>query len=505
MRLDRYNSISVMWPTLSEGMSYTLRWIRCGILCLVSLFGGMAADDVKPVSSYPSSVGSGYLFLDEVLHSVTNQYPPLLAALLERELTSQRVQSALGVFDVQMFVRGEVRPSGYYDGSVIDAGVEQYLGLGGASVFGGYRLSRGFLPDYNRDRTQQGGEARLGLRIPLLRDGRIDRERANLLKARLQVELADPVIQRQQLGFLRSSAHAYGNWLATGLRLRAAEELHRTARERMAYLSDQVAEGLLPRIVLIDNERLLIARDLAVVQAQRRFEAATLVLSLFHRDAFDEPVMNAANRVPEWHPIHEQPPPPLMEQHIARALVERPEVRAIQVQLESLEVDRRLARNQRLPQLDAAILGKQPIGAPTYRDREETEVLAGIDLRAPLQQREARGRIGELNARSEQIARERSFLQDQIETEVRDAHSAWLAARRQLERAEQNLVLARTLQEAEIRRFQEGASDLLAVQLREQSVLEALVLIADAQNDGVKAMADYRAAAVLVYPESGSF
>jgi outer membrane protein TolC len=315
----------------------------------------------------------------------------------------------------------------------------------------------------------------------------------------LSQELADPVIQQQQLRFLRAAAYAYGNWFSNGLRLHAADELLRTARERMDFLNDQVQSGLLPRIVLTDNQRLVVTRELGVVQAQRRFEAASLVLSLFHRDSEDRPILNPKRRLPERVALGTHPELPSVEQHIARALVERPEIRSTKLSLELLNVDQRLARNQRLPNLDATVVGRQPLGSSNYRDKEQTEVLGGLALNFPLQQREARGRIGELDARAEQWQREFQFLNDQIVTEIYDAHSAWVAAYGQLQQADINLQLARTLQEAELSRFEGGASDLLSLQLREQATLEALLLVADAQNEGVRAYADYLAATALVY------
>ena len=63
------------------------------------------------------------------------------------------------------------------------------------------------------------------------------------------------------------------------------QSLLRIARERMSALRTQAESGLIPRIVLTDNQRLIVSRELAVVQARRRFEAAGLALSLFLRDA----------------------------------------------------------------------------------------------------------------------------------------------------------------------------------------------------------------------------
>jgi hypothetical protein len=150
------------------------------------------------------------LTLHEVLDSVRQQYPPMLAALIERDVAAGRLQSARGTFDFQFFSRLFDAPSGYYQSTTVDTGFEQFTGLWGSTLFGGYRITTGgLLPDYEKNRTQGSGEPRIGFRLPLLRDGSIDRRRATLIKARLDKDLADPLIHRQQIDFIRAATAGY--------------------------------------------------------------------------------------------------------------------------------------------------------------------------------------------------------------------------------------------------------------------------------------------------------
>jgi len=56
--------------------------------------------------------------------------------------------------------------------------------------------------------------------------------------------------------------------------------------------------------------------------------------------------------------------------------------------------------------------------------------------------------------------------------------------------------LAIELREAETKRFARGATDLLALQLREQAAFDAQVSAVDIDADCFRAQADYRAATV---------
>ena len=98
------------------------------------------------------------LLLAEVLASVQSQYPPYLAALIEQDIANGRVRQAQGAFDVNLNAGGTMNLAGYYDGRTGYAMLEQPLPFWGGSVYGGYRLSSGFLPNYNKERTGVDGE-----------------------------------------------------------------------------------------------------------------------------------------------------------------------------------------------------------------------------------------------------------------------------------------------------------------------------------------------------------
>ena len=472
---------------MNRPASWNLWWLVRGLLLTCVLSASASAE----TNVFPRST----LQLGEVLASVTNQYPPLLAALIERDIAAGRLKSAQGTFDFNVFARLFGTPAGYYESGTVDTGFEQFTGIWGSTVFGGYRLTRGdVLPDYYNNRTEGGGEIRLGLRVPLLRDGAIDRRRAAVLKARLDKELADPFIRRQQLDFIRAGTVAYYNWQAAGERLRVIEGLFRIANERTSALTNQVGSGLLPRIVLTDNQRLVVARHIGVVQARRRFEAAALALSLFFRAPDDEPVVAQRDQLPLEFPAVTASIEPQLEVALELAVQSRPEIVRLELATKKLEVDRRLAKNQLRPNLDAGAMASQDFGEKIYPDKAEFELQAGLELRFPLQRNEAKGRLSEIEGQLEQVANEQRIAQDRIRNETRDAYSALMAAHEQTQQASLNVQLARELQAGEEERFRRGASDLLALQLREQALFDAEILVVDTLAEYFRALADYRAA-----------
>ena len=443
----------------------------------------------------PSAVAAEKtLELSEVLASVKGRYPPWLAALIQQDIMNGRARQALGAFDTTLSAAGVFQPSGYYDGRSAYTAIQQPLPFWGGSVYGGYRLSGGFLADYDKDRSEPDGQAMVGFRLPLLRDGTLDKRRADLFKARIDQELADPLILRQHLDFIRAASLSYYNWVAAGQRLQIATELLKVARDRQQAITEMVERGAQAPIVGVDNERLVVSRELALVSARRLLEAHSIELSLFLRDAADQPVRPSDERLPGTFPKPNGPGNGQLASDTAKALMLRPEIRRVELSMAKNQIDQRLARNNLLPNLDVSVEASQITGERTRSDLEPTEVQARVDFSLPLQRREAKGRLAQTEALATQLTLDLQFARDQIITSVQDAYSALQAARDQIAQTDRNVELAKELEKAEGIRFQQGAADLLALQIREQATFDARLIQVQALADFYRALANYRAA-----------
>ncbi|WP_395736619.1 TolC family protein [Prosthecobacter sp.] len=478
-------------PTARKTIAFaspSVRRCRAAMVALVLPFASLEAAPEEKEKSRP-------LLLADVLQSVKTQYPPYLAAMIEQDIANGRARQAMGAFDLNLSAGGAFAPAGYYDGQTAYTMLEQPFSNWGGSVYGGYRLSSGFLPNYNKDRTSTDGEGVLGFRIPLLRDGTIDRRRATLWQAKIDQELADPIIFRQYLDFVRAASIAYYGWLSAGMRLSLSEELLRVAKERDSGIAEQVKTGASAPIVQVDNQRLVVSREIAVVQARRRLQAATIELSLFYRDRRSaEPILAARTRLPSSFPKHSSPSDSQLTVDIAKARIFRPEIRRIELTLEKADIDRRLAKNNLLPSLEVGVQAAQGLNGRTPRDVERTEMEAKVEFKVPLQRREAKGRLDVAQAQIDRLDQEMLFARQRITADVRDSHSALLAANEVLRQTRRNVDLSQQLAGAEAERLKQGATDLLALQIREQANFDAKVLEVEAQFEYFRALANYNAA-----------
>ena len=443
------------------------------------------------------SVG-GPLGLDEVLFSVERNYPLLRAVEQERAFAGGRLVSTMGAFDLNLNAGADGQGT-TYDNFRSGVGVSQGLLVGGIGAFAGYRNGYGDFATYNLgQKTADGGEFRAGLSIPLLRDRAIDRPRANIQQARLDVALAEPVIERQRLDFQRAASRTYWNWIAAGQRLQVVENLVKLAVERDDQLKARVEAGPVANIERIDNQQNIALRNGVLVQAQRGFQQATIDLSLFLRDEAGRPTLAGTERLldfPEIVAIDLK----AFDASLQTAFELRPEPKRLRLQRDKVAVELRVATNQMLPSVNAVVAatqdagpGKSSLSGPNGLDR--TTLSAGVAFQLPVQQRDARGRVMQSQAQLAQIDQQLRHAEDVVRAEVQDTFSALERAFEFYQQAKKRVELARLVARAEREQLRLGRSDVLRVTLREQAAFDAEVVEIGGQQDYFRALADFKAA-----------
>ena len=427
-------------------------------------------------------VPSDTIYLQTLLEKVTNTYPPYLAALIERDIAQGQLRSTRGAFDFQTFARIFDNPTGFYESTTIEAGFEQFTGLWGSTLFGGYRWTDGLLPDYYADRrTDAGGSPNIGFKLPLLKNRAIDQRRRALQNAKLDVELVDPVIQRQYLDFVRAATAAYLNWIKTGKVLEVAERMLSLAEDRRLAIETRIEQGLEAKSVLLENDQWVLSRKIATIDARRDFEAASIALSLFYRNDEDEPLRPLRNQLPDTWPQISKAPEDLIAPAWKHASGHRPELRIYELELQKLGVDKEYYRNQLLPSLDAYASASQNLGDSLYKDTGEVELKLGIEFRVPLQRNAAKGAASANQAKIEQMQKKAVFAMEKVFAEIEKGFVSLTASGEKLELSRDNRRMAETLREIEADRFRLGATNLLSLQIREQTAIKAEQSLLSAQ------------------------
>lgn len=435
--------------------------------------------------------------LQEVVTSLS-RHPLLQATEQGREQALAELRSAEGAFDTTVSFETSQFATGKYDGTVSKGEIVQPLVDQGAKIFAGYRNTSGEIPFYNDELlTGEGGELKAGIRLPLLRDRAIDPSRAKRVRASLERVFASVRIDERKIELTRASSITYWAWVANGERLRIARQLLDVARERGKQLKKRVQHGDLPGFDLDDNTRAVLQREAALLSAQRALQKSAIELSLFLRDEQGKPLIPGPERLP----TRMEPPQVRPESDEDRAIRRRPELKKLETELEANQVDLALSENQLLPALDISVAASQDAGAGG-KVSNQAEMLLGLRVQFPLQNREASGKRLAAISKREQLKHTRRFLQEKAKNELMDASIAIRLALQKYETAKSEQSLAQSLQSGEQTRFQLGDSNLIFVNLREQTAAEASTRVIDALLEAQLASIEYEAAAARAAEES---
>ena len=438
------------------------------------------------------------LLLDDVIDSVYRSYPLLDVAVEERQIAAGERLAAEGNFDLGINASSENGTLGFYRTYRQRIGFVQPVYHGG-NVFAGYRIGRGtFEPWYKERETNEGGELMVGVAVPLARNRQIDPRRAELWRAGIGRQLADPEINAQLIGFVQEAGYAYWNWVAAGEKFRIAERILVLAEDRVDGIRRQVEEGLLDPPELTDNLRLIAERRAARANARRQLDQAGIRLSLYYRGPDGRPLMVASDRLPDF-PEVKSIDAATISDDITMALNQRPEVSVLTFLQRQLEIDLAQAGNEFRPAIDAVVAASQDVGEPAtpLNDKGEFELDAALLFEMPVQRRRARGKMISLRAKINQLVARRRLVEDKIVADVQTAYAALLATYDQVSETRQAVEFATDLARREGRNYDLGATDLLTVALREQFAVEAADRAVDALLQFFIAQTDYRAALAL--------
>ncbi|WP_375188230.1 TolC family protein [Sphingobium yanoikuyae] len=441
-----------------------------------------------PTAGQPSTP----LTLDEVLQSSARSAPDIIAALARARQAEGRAISAQGAFDTVFSVDARSRVEGYYDGTLIDSKVERPLTGNGGYVYGQYRNSRGDFPVYeDKAYTNRAGELKIGALYALMRDRLIDARRSASQIAGNDIDIARFETRATAIGVQARAIAAYQKWVASGLKLKAYEALYDLAESRSQGIARQVQLGAKSAILLTENEANMVKREALVVQARQEFMAAANSFSLYYRDADGLPILVDAARLPASAAAFDG-----LRINPLFAIEDRPDFGILLEEIDNASVKLALAENDTRPKLDfegqvAKDVGAQGLGGYS---RTPLEVIVGVTFKVPLQNRKARGKVAESQAKIDELTVKQRYLAEKIRTEVAGIGIEVDAARVLVDTTRRQRDLAERLAQAERRRFDLGSSDFFLVNSREEAATDAAVKLIEAQARIAAAQAEMAAA-----------
>jgi outer membrane protein TolC len=455
---------------------------------------GMIESDEREVMDPPES-----LTVADVIASVYRSYPSINQARQQARLANGLLVEAYGEYDTKLKASTFNEPTGFYKNYRHGIGVARQ-NWWGSNVSAGYRVGRGiFQPWYLERETEKGGEFKIGLMQPLLQGRAIDPQRFAVFQASLERQAADPILQQAILETARDAVIAYWGWVAAGASLQAQRNLLRLAEIRGEQFQVGVQAGQFAEIDIVLNRQLIAERRAKAFEAEQKFRATALKLSLYLRNEQGQPMQPDDEWLLPSFPVIESLPELSFSQEVIAAMQRRPEPRRLQIELRQLDLDRRLAQNQVLPRFDFVIEGSQDVGQAGSKsdDKGDFVLVVGAASEVPIQRSKARGKLQSTAAKITQTREKLRLQQDKIAVELQTALSNLNLAAQVAEQAELALVTAVDTTERYRIAFDRGLIDLIYLNLLETKQAESAVKLIEARQAWFVELAAYQAAAGL--------
>ena len=441
------------------------------------------------------SFSNEVLTVDELVKSSIKNYPIIFAQYDRIAAAKAELIASKGAFDINLNQKYKDNTRGYYDGKSYDAEFEKYLGPFNSTIYGGYRKSYGNFPDYEGYYdTGSSGELRGGIKFSLLKDRDIDSRRLSVILSNLTIEEAEIELERIKLQIARDATQAYWNWVSSGNVLKIYDNLYQISLTRQKQLEVKSKKGDIARIIVVENQKNLLKRKSALLKMRREFESSSIYLALFWRDNNGKTIKPDIENLPALESksldMSKFKQLAIDEEQI---LLQRPEIRMINVELQKQENELKYAKNLLNPELDVEFGASKDQGSANQEIGQSRNFI-NLNFSVPLQQREAKGKISAAKSKLSAIKNKKSLLQDQIKQEVAQVKLKIFNVKEIYELLEQEVEMSKTLQKAELEKFNHGASNFFLVNMREQDLALSKAARIEAFKDFKNFIADYNLA-----------
>jgi len=334
--------------------------------------------------------------------------------------------------------------------------------------------------------TSRAGETRVGVSVSPLQGLVANKRQATLDKARLAPRQARAQQAKERNKLLRDATYAFWDWVGARQKLRITRDLLRLAQRRQALVTRRARAGEAPAIDSVEAAQITARRQGALADAVRTARQKRIALSPFLGDRDASP--DALRYAPPSLPSDAAPDTIRAGGAVDTAFTRRPALQALDVKRERARVEQNLARGQRWPKL------KLEAQAVSYDESplNMTDLKLGFTLEQPLFARSARSGAEKADIKTRRLAFKRDLTEQKVRADVRKAVVALRQARRGVQTAGRSVTLARRLQRAEQRRFEEGRSTLFRLNQREKALAKARKARVTARIDVLRARATYR-------------
>ncbi|MCY7357962.1 MAG: TolC family protein [Rudanella sp.] len=394
-------------------------------------------------------------------------------------------------FDRKQFGDASKPGSLYYNNWVNELKVPVWLGGADFKLtydrFTGARVN----PEYQ---TPNAGLLGVGVSVPIGQGLLIDSRRATLRQAQLLPSLADAERVKQINKLWLSAAKDYWNWYLAQRQVDLLREGFQLADTRFRAVKQRVDLGDAAAIDSVEAQITVQDRQVQLEQALVNLQNARLIVSTYLWNESGQPVELPAFAVPQTAPeglINEA----LFQTLSQRAAEGHPELLSLDLKIRQQVIEEQFRRAMLQPQFSVSgqLLSQAATTTPEARQLYGfgwNNYKVGLDFALPLFLRKERGKLRQVQIKTQQLRFDRTQTNRDVLNGVSTAYNELNAIDRQIGLQAKAVINQQRLLQAEQQRFELGESSLFLVNTRETKLIDMRLKLEELRSKYQKAVAE---------------
>lgn len=438
------------------------------ILLLTLFWSGLTAQ----------SSDSTFLSFEDYLNLVRSNHPVAQIAGIRIPQGDAGLLAARGAFDpvaLGDFDQKYFEDSKYYrnfDGGV---SIPTIMGL---TIDAGYERASG---EYLAPETTTPGAGLIyaGAKLTLGQGLLIDKRRAQLQMAEIYQQSTDAERRVILNDLLYEAGTAYWDWYYAYLSVQIFEDAYDAAVQRLDAVRGSVEGGERPAVDTLEAGIQVQNRELSLRDARMEYFTTSANLAAYVWSEVGEPMMLNDNTFPAPYgqvlsAFNRQPTDLLQDTLIAN----HPELILNRFEIDRLEVERRLKREQLKPIVDLKYNAiAEPINGNPFTEYSINNYKWGVSFKMPLLLRRERGEVQLADLKIEESVNKLENKQAMLNAKSRQAILTWEQTQEQIELYTRTVSDYGDLLEAERIMFDAGESSLFMVNARELGFINSQVTL----------------------------
>lgn len=398
--------------------------------------------------------------VDHMERYLTEENPYIYSAVGKQYIDAARIQTAQGGFDTRLSAEYDKKEYPISTGEFSDISFSKPT-ENGTEFIVGYRKAEG-IQEYNNIKTGSEGELRVGVKVPvfsLLNE--MNERKYTLDSAKINATKSTFESQNNLRNLYAHIVISYYKLLYYNELVKLEKRLLHKAKKRNNFVEKRVHSGDLSDVAVLESKQQIMSREQRVLRTRNSYSQALQIFLKYMNIPqkefslkYDLPSLKALKKKKI-----------IFENVISKALKSRPDLKALESKKTKLDLDTAYNSLSEYPKLNLFAYG--------VHDREYGDgIKVGLQFDIPLERREYKGKVIEIQKGIAQIEEEKNRLLLELKTNLSNLMYSLDILNQNIDLGHQETKIVESLEEVENKKYKVGSSDLFQVNQREIRTLE---------------------------------